>query len=177
MSMISYRTIPDPPSSYSSAAVLSRMLDGLGYRFYWASEGLTDEVLEYRAGATGRSVGETIGHVYNLVQMIEYALSGRTYPIPEPDIPEGLDVRVETLNAIKRVSEAIRDTDPERIGDWKARFHMGGNDLEFPFWNMINGPMCDAVYHTGQIVAYRRAAGLPMDPTVNVFTGHNDAGA
>ena len=29
----------------------------------------------------------------------------------------------------------------------------------------------DALYHVGQVVSYRRAAGNPIDPQVNVFLG------
>ena len=107
--------------------------------------------------------------------MIEFSLSGQTYPIPEPEISPEVDVRVETLSAIERLSETFRNANSESAGEWKARFQMGENHLEFPYWNMINGPMSDAIYHTGQVVSQRRAAGLPVNPTVNVFTGHNDA--
>ena len=31
-----YYRIPDYPDKLSSTAVLARMLDGLGFRFYWA---------------------------------------------------------------------------------------------------------------------------------------------
>ena len=51
------------------------------------------------------------------------------------------------------------------------RFKMGDDDLDFPFWNAINGPVADALSHVGQVVSYRRAAGNPIDPQVNVFLG------
>jgi hypothetical protein len=44
---------------------------------------------------------------------------------------------------------------------------------EYPMWNVINGPVSDAIYHVGQIVAFRRAAGNPMHPGVSVFSGRN----
>ena len=31
--------------------------------------------------------------------------------------------------------------------------------------------VADALYHVGQVVSYRRAAGNLMDPQVNVFVG------
>ena len=175
MGSLPFSSIPDAPASYSATTVMSRMMDGLGYRYYWASEGLTDEVLDYRAGPSCRNVRETLDHIHNLVQMIEFSLSGQTYPIPEPEISPEVDVRVETLSAIERLCETFRNANSESAGEWKARFQMGENHLEFPYWNMINGPMSDAIYHTGQVVSQRRAAGLPVNPTVNVFTGHNDA--
>ena len=42
---------------------------------------------------------------------------------------------------------------------------------EFPFWNQLNGPIEDAVWHCGQIVAFRRASGNPISKKISVFTG------
>jgi len=36
-----YREISTPTESYSVGAVAARMVDGLGFRYYWATEGLT----------------------------------------------------------------------------------------------------------------------------------------
>ena len=54
MGSLPFSSIPDAPASYSATTVMSRMMDGLGYRYYWASEGLTDEVLDYRVGMYAR---------------------------------------------------------------------------------------------------------------------------
>jgi hypothetical protein len=43
-----YYEIPDYPESYTAGAVAARMLDGLGFRYYWATEGLRDEDLVFR---------------------------------------------------------------------------------------------------------------------------------
>lgn len=166
-----YAEIPAPPESYSATNVLSRIVDGLGFRYHWATEGLTDELLDYRPGPSGRSVRETLAHIHNIVHMVEHSLTGDTYEIPEPDLPSEVDVRLATLGALERVSAMLRDADPARLNEWRARFRVGEKDLEFPFWNTINGTMSDAIYHVGQIVSHRRAAGLPIDPHVNVFLG------
>ena len=42
---------------------------------------------------------------------------------------------------------------------------------EFPFWNQLNGPIEDAVWHCGQIVVFRRASGNPISKKISVFTG------
>ena len=41
-----YREIPDVDVEYTSGTVLARMIDGLGFRFYWATEDLRDEDLK-----------------------------------------------------------------------------------------------------------------------------------
>ncbi len=50
-------------------------------------------------------------------------------------------------------------------------FKSKSGTFENPFWNQINGPIEDAIWHSGQIVVLRRASGNPIDPKVNVFKG------
>ena len=45
------------------------------------------------------------------------------------------------------------------------------NRSEFPLWNLINGPIQDAVWHSGQVVAFRRASGNPINSKISVFNG------
>ena len=40
-----------------------------------------------------------------------------------------------------------------------------------PFWNQLNGPIEDAVWHSGQIVVFRRASGNPISKKISVSTG------
>ena len=39
--------ISNYPESYSEAEIVGRMIDGLGFRYYWATEGLTEEDLNF----------------------------------------------------------------------------------------------------------------------------------
>ncbi|RMG65160.1 MAG: hypothetical protein D6722_16205, partial [Bacteroidetes bacterium] len=34
-----YRAIPDYPETFTPGTTVARFLDGLGYRYYWATEG------------------------------------------------------------------------------------------------------------------------------------------
>src|SRR4030095_3596210 len=43
-----YYTIPDTPKSFTANNVAARMVDGLGFRYFWATEGLTDKDLAYK---------------------------------------------------------------------------------------------------------------------------------
>jgi len=40
-----YHTIPEAPENYTAGTMVSRMIDGLGFRYYWATEGLTPDNL------------------------------------------------------------------------------------------------------------------------------------
>jgi len=52
-----------------------------------------------------------------------------------------------------------------------VRLNMNSEEVVTPFWNLINGPFSDIIYHTGQVVAFRRITGNPINPGVNVFVG------
>src|SRR5689334_13979766 len=65
-----YYQIPSYPDSYSAGTVASRMIDGLGFRFYWATEGLRTEDLSFKPNDDARTSEETIQHVYSMSFMI-----------------------------------------------------------------------------------------------------------
>jgi len=50
-------------------------------------------------------------------------------------------------------------------------FQRGNSKNEFPFWNLINGPISDALWHVGQVVTFRRSSGNPFPAGVSVLTG------
>ena len=54
------------PENYSAGNIVTRMLDGLGYRFYWASDSLSERDLAYRPAESDKTCEETILHIYNL---------------------------------------------------------------------------------------------------------------
>jgi len=171
MSTAPYAAIPEPPEEYNATTVLSRLMDGLGFRYHWATDGLTEEELDYRPEPACRSIKEILHHIHNIVDMVEHSLKGERYQLPEPSLPDGLDVRAATLASIERVSTNLRTAEPSRIAEWHTLFRMGDQDLQFPFWNTINGTMSDAIYHVGQVAAYRRPAGNPIDPNANPLLG------
>jgi hypothetical protein len=167
-----YAEIPECPQVYTAGTVLGRMVDGLGFRYRWATDGLTERDLEHRPGESCRSIIETLSHIHNLVLMTSTGLSGERYSLPEPPETKSFDeLRQATLMKIQRLSEQLKATANEKFDEMPIRFKMGDKDLDFPFWNAINGTLADALYHVGQVVSHRRAAGNPIDPRVNVFVG------
>ena len=50
-----YYTIPDTPTTYTAATVAARLVDGLGFRYFWATEGLTEKDLNYKPSAEART--------------------------------------------------------------------------------------------------------------------------
>ena len=79
------------------------------------------------------------------------------------------DLREKTLLNLKYIHEQLK-LNPD-FSMLKISFERGGNMMEFPFWNQINGPISDALWHCGQVVMNRRASGNPLQSGVNVFIG------
>ncbi len=61
----------------------------------------------------------------------------------------------------------------ETIQKIQVVFERKGKTSRFPIWNLLNGPLSDAIYHTGQLVSFRRTSGNPIQTGVNVFFGRN----
>ncbi len=158
--------------AYVPGNIVSRMVDGLGYRYYWATEGLTERDLAYKPSEDGRSVMETLEHVCGLSEAIMNAAIGAVNVRPKDwkalTFPE---LRKTTLSHLKAASEQYAKLTEGEVADLKVTFESNGKRREFPFWNMINGPISDALYHAGQVVSFRRASGNPLNPNVSVFTG------
>jgi hypothetical protein len=67
-------------------------------------------------------------------------------------------------------SEALKQPGA-RLDEMDMVFERGTTKQEFPFWNLINGPIADAIWHVGQVVSFRRSSGNPLPQGVNVLTG------
>ena len=168
---IPYREIPAYPEQYNAGTVVARMIDGLGFRYYWATQGLRPEDLAYKPSETNRTIGETIDHLYGLSRVIYNSAikkpNDRTSPQENNLSFEAK--RTLTLQNFKKASEIFVTLDD--LADNKIIFITPNGAREYPFWNQINGPIEDAVWHCGQVVALRRASGNPFDSGVSVFQG------
>lgn len=171
--VLPFYQIPAYPESYTPGNVNARYIDGLGYRYYWASKDLTDKNLSYRPSVENRDIMETLQHIYNLSVMI---VNGTTQRVNETSTSTSSstsyqELRTNTLLNFKQAREQLIGLSNEEVAALKIIFGSGDKRQEIPFWHMMNGPIADAIYHTGQLVTMRRSAGNPMDARVNVFSG------
>lgn len=175
MDSLPYYEIPEYPENYNSGNTVSRMIDGLGYRYYWATKDLRTEDLAYKPDSSNRTVGETIEHILSLSRTVLNTVRNKPNIRPGKATPQGFEEqRAETLNNMYRSSEILLGRSAEDLASMEIIFKRGENERRFPFWHVLNGPLADAIYHTGQIVAFRRAAGNPVDPRMNVFAGKSN---
>jgi len=167
-----YASIPEHPEAYTTGAVLGRMIDGLGFRYYWATDGLTKEDLNFDPGGGNRPPIDVLSHLYGLSGTIVNAAAGQPNIRPMTGVPEAFEeLRKQTLLNFARASELLKASSDAEVADMKITFKRGERESSTAYWHMMNGPLADAIYHVGQITSYRRSSGNPIDPTVNVFMG------
>ena len=167
-----YREIPASPPKFTTGAVTGRMLDGVGFRFYWATEGLRDEDLHFKPSAEARSSIETIEHIHVLSLVMLNAISGLPYKTDENPMKLSFtELRRVTLQNLKNSSDRIKLMTDSEIERLKIIFLRGNDKMEYPFWNALNGPIADMLWHIGQVVTFRRSTGNPFNSNADVFTG------
>ena len=161
-----YYEIPEAPESFTAGTVAARAIDGLGFRYYWATEGLREEDLAFKPNTDARTTLETVEHIYGLSKMIVNSTLKKDNNIKDDEEELSFDaMRKATLNNFKTAADILRTSDD--ISQYKIIF----GEREIPFWNQINGPIEDAVWHCGQVVLLRRSSGNPFNSKVSVFSG------
>jgi len=160
-----YYEVPEYSEQYTAGTVAARMIDALGFRFYWASKDLTKENLAYRISEDVRPTRETIDHIYDLSKIIVNATLKLPNSRGRNNTMSYEDKRAKTLQNLKTAADILRGSDD--ISQFKIIF----GERKIPIWNLINGPIADAMWHCGQIVSYRRASGNPINSKVDHFAG------
>lgn len=160
------------PEKFNVGNVLSRLMDGLGFRYYWATENLNENDLEYSPGNGNRSVYDTLNHLFNMIDFAGSILEDKTHPFPEKEYTLSLhEIRYKTLNRIDKLKKLLQEAEDSDLEKLKVKVKVEENYMEFPIWHLIHGPLVDSFYHLGQVVSFRRANGNPIDSNVQPFMG------
>ncbi len=160
-----YYEVPEYSENFTAGTVAARMVDGLGFRFYWATEGLSEIDLKYKPSDDVRSTEETIDHILDLSYIIVNSTLKQTNGKVDHSKMSYAKKRAQALINLKTAADILRDSDD--ISQFKIRF----GEREFPFWNQINGPIADAIWHCGQLASFRRTSGNPINSSISHFTG------
>lgn len=173
MEMLPYSKIPPSPNRYTAGNIISKMLDGLGYRYYWATEGITNEDLNYSTADGARTTLDLLKHLCDLTSGILKVITDQ--PIIPPYNFDSLSfdqLRETTLKNLENSSSLFKTKSDTELENVKLVLISNGSSSESPLWNVLVGPITDTGYHIGQIVVNRRAAGNPINPNVNPFLGY-----
>ncbi|WP_299889345.1 hypothetical protein [uncultured Lacinutrix sp.] len=160
-----YYQLPENAEKFTAGTVAAKQVDALGFRFYWASEGLSDKDLAYRPTDSVRTSMETVKHIYDLSLIVLNSTLKKANSRNEKIEMNFQELRKQTLLNLKQAANILRTSTD--ISQYKIIF----GDNKIPYWNNINGPISDAIWHCGQLASYRRITGNPINPKVNHFTG------
>ncbi|MCB0854851.1 MAG: hypothetical protein KDD63_21670 [Bacteroidetes bacterium] len=168
-----YKKVPPSPEHFSAANAIAKILDGLGYRYHWASKDLRAIDLAFKTSEGARTTLEVLIHICDLTEGIlkvakqeviipPFDFSDLTYP----------QLREKTLKNLEEASNIFKVRKDEDLEKMNLILESNGKQTSFPLWNVLVGPVTDTGYHIGQVVAFRRASGNPMNPNVNAFLGY-----
>lgn len=167
-----YFQIPDYPATYTAGNVVARVVDGLGFRYYWVTQGLRPEDLSFRPNEEARTSNQTLDHIYTLTRIVYNAVSGNSNELNESSKDWSFEIkRAKTLENIKLTSELLKASSDDDFKNFITKFQRENGVTEYPFWNMLNGPIDDALWHVGQVVSFRRSSGNPLNSNVSMLQG------
>jgi hypothetical protein len=154
-----FQAIEAYPERQDAVGVVLRLIDGLGYRFYWATAELTPSDYAFSPGAGCQTIGALVGHVWGLTNWIHTVVVGEGAAWRPP---EAAEQRLHALALLAATRDRIASLDEAALFALRIDDH--------PFWHMVNGPLSDALTHVGQIASFRRLHGNPV-PRHSVFRG------
>lgn len=153
-----YHRIQGYPQKVSAGTILTRLLDGLGFRFYWATEGLREKDYGFRPSPDCKSIEELVRHIWGLINWVTVSMTGTRYTRPDTVV----EIREQVLEMVWYLRNQTQGMGEEKLAETTIE--------GLPFWHMVNGPISDALTHVGQINSFRRLSGNPVHGA-NVFTG------
>ena len=166
MAKLPYTNIPEPPRTMSATTVLIRLIDGIGFRYRWATEGLREEDMSFQPCETSMKIDELLAHIHRLLMISESYLTDKDLVKIEP--VELYERRRLTLDTVVRLKEALFTFDDSYLAD--RMYKVPWSSEELPIWYLINGPLSDVLTHIGQIASWRRINENPIH-RANVFFG------
>ncbi|MDX1315777.1 MAG: hypothetical protein R3356_09775, partial [Eudoraea sp.] len=130
-----YSEIPEYPDTYTAGSVVSRMIDGLGFRYYWATEELREVDLAYRPGDDSRSADETLDHILGLSRVILNSALKKPNDRSQgsEEILSFEEKRSQTLNNLRKASRIFLESD--NLDEHPVIFISRDGERQFPFWN------------------------------------------
>jgi len=137
---IPYESVDEYPKKITGTSMIIRMLDGLGYRFRYATEALTREDYQFSPGQGCKTIGEIVEHIWGLVNWVCQSIFAEKAARPKDIESQRIHI-LELITKLRTYFESIDDSELTHI-----------KILKLPFWHIINGPLSDALTHTGQIL-------------------------
>jgi hypothetical protein len=162
-----FEDISKTPNDLTATNTLLRMVEGLAFRYRWATENLSEENIKFKPHPTSMSIEEVNAHIFDLVDSTNRVFGGEKQN--KDSLNSFHKLRIKSLNILADLSERLKEMSDEDLSEIEKN-----TSRKLPFWYWINGPLADALTHVGQITSWRRIAGNPQLKGINVFIGTID---
>ena len=162
-----FEDISKTPNDLTATNTLLRMVEGLAFRYRWATENLSEENIKFKPHPTSMSIEEVNAHIFDLVDSTNRVFGGEKQN--KDSLNSFHKLRIKSLNILADLSERLKEMSDEDLSEIEKN-----TSRKLPFWYWINGPLADALTHVGQITSWRRIAGNPQLKGVNLFIGTSD---
>lgn len=161
-----FTQLPDPPKTIQSTLILKRLVDGLGFRYQVATDGISEEEGQFRPIESSMSISEVNVHIFHLVRLTLKSL--KIQGVSNADLSSFETTRQASLEQIHSLSTGLEIMTNQDLSE--CQVYMKRLDTTFSFWYLINGFLADALTHVGQINSWRRMAGNPV-AKISPFNG------
>lgn len=162
MKITDFEALDEAPSSIEARTVMIRLIDGILFRFYHATEELTDSDYTFRPAEDCMRMNELLFHIEKLTYWVLNSFTQKPIPLDFP-MSTFSEMRLSILKTLKNIKSELSSISDSDLSAITIR--------DYPFWNMINGPLADILTHVGQINTYRRLNGNPAQSKKSPFTG------
>ncbi len=137
-----------------------KTFDSMAHSFlFWTQELFKRDLL-----APGAHILGLTNFTLNAVKQMPNGQGGEAAPVTFEE------KRAKTLENIQTISNILKNG-KGTLDDYPIIFMRGEERSELPFWNLVNGPIADALWHVGQVVSFRRSSGNPFNSKASVLTG------
>ena len=138
---------PAPPAAGPDAVreFLRHTLATLAYRAEKVLRDAPSEYGDFRVGPSSRSPKEIVAHLGDLTEWALSLAQGQQRWVPAPDLSWN-DGCARFFDALYRLEKYLSSSEP----------------LGWPAEQIFQGPIADALTHTGQLAMLRRLAGVPV---------------
>ena len=162
-----FEDISKTPTELTATNILLRVVEGLGFRYRWATENLSEDNIKFRPHPTSMNIEELNAHIFDLINSTFRVFGGEKQNIDS--LNSFQQIRKKSLFILEDLSERLKKMRDEDLVKMEKN-----TSRKLPFWYWVNGPLSDALTHVGQITSWRRIAGNPQLKGVNVFIGTSD---
>ena len=160
-----FEDISKIPVELTATNTILRVVEGLAFRYRWATENLSEKNIKFRPHPTSMNIEEVNIHIFDLVDSTFRVFGGEKQN--KDSLNSFQQIRKKSLLILEDLSEILKKMSDEDLAEIEK-----STSRKLPFWYWINGPLADILTHVGQITSWRRIAGNPQQKGVNVFIGN-----